>query len=546
MQKSNKPASLGFALAVRSFLRYWSGLCVVLICAVISAIPAQAATSVLGTTNLVEGPGLGSDSVVLAVNPQAAGWSASANSSWLHLTPANQSGTGSTNVIFSFDANSGTTRAGTLTVAGLTLTVMQCGSNYVTAPGAEGGVTQLGPTLIQPTGVAADVMGNVYIADYGNNTILRWTKTNNSDSLLPLSIALENPAAVALDTNGNVYIADAGSNAVYEWTSNQTLITLVSNGLSTPSGLAVDLAGNVYIADTYNSAVKEWVAATSNVTTLLIPGLGYPFGLAVDAAGNLYIADIGNNAVEKWTAATSSMTPLVSTVSLPFGVAVDGSGNVYVADSGDNAIKKWIAASNHVVTLASLGQDPIVENPQGVAVDGAGNVYMANYGSTTIAELPHAFVNTNSISESAAARNDVLPVVLPPTENLLVPFAPVTNASWLSINGITNDVVSFGCTANAGPSRLAYITVFGQNIPITQLFPSPMLYQPRISNGVWQVDFSNNTGASFTVLSTTNLSLPLNKWTVAGSPTNIGPNLLQFSWLPTTNDPHRFFLFRSP
>ena len=57
--------------------------------------------------------------------PQIATWTATANAAWLHLTLANQSGTGSTNVVFSFDANPGATRSGTLTIAGQTLTVTQ-------------------------------------------------------------------------------------------------------------------------------------------------------------------------------------------------------------------------------------------------------------------------------------------------------------------------------------------------------------------------------------------------------------------------------------
>ena len=95
----------------------------------------------LGTTALLEGPAAGSDSVVLAVTPANGAWTATANAAWLHLSPANQSGTGSTNVIFSYDANPGATRSGTLTIAGQTLTVTQAGSTYVAA----GPVTTLVP-----------------------------------------------------------------------------------------------------------------------------------------------------------------------------------------------------------------------------------------------------------------------------------------------------------------------------------------------------------------------------------------------------------------
>jgi hypothetical protein len=41
--------------------------------------------------------------------PATGAWTATANTAWLHLSLANQSGTGSTNVVFSFDANPGAT-----------------------------------------------------------------------------------------------------------------------------------------------------------------------------------------------------------------------------------------------------------------------------------------------------------------------------------------------------------------------------------------------------------------------------------------------------
>ena len=106
-----------------------------------------------------------------------------------------------------------------------------------------------------------------------------------------------------------------------------------------------------------------------------------------------------------------------------------------------------------------------------MAVDGAGNVYIADTGDNAIKELPHAFVDPTARSESLAAGNDALPVVLPATENLLAPFAPTSDQPWLTITGITNGVVSFSFTANTGPSRTAHITLLGQTIPVTQAAP---------------------------------------------------------------------------
>ena len=128
---------------------------------------------VLGTTNLTEGPVAGSDSVVLGVSQAGGTWTATANDSWLHVTTA--SGVGSTNVLFTFDANTGATRTGTLTIAGQTLAITQAGAGFVLASSLTTLVSSNSMTpLNMPFGVAVDEAGNVYIADAANSAIKKW------------------------------------------------------------------------------------------------------------------------------------------------------------------------------------------------------------------------------------------------------------------------------------------------------------------------------------------------------------------------------------
>ena len=99
-----------------------------------TSLPIQAALFTLGTTALLEGPSAGTDSVVLAVSPAPNAWTATTNATWLHLDTSKQSGMSSTNLIFTFDANLGGTRIGTLTIAGQILTITQAGSTYTAIP----------------------------------------------------------------------------------------------------------------------------------------------------------------------------------------------------------------------------------------------------------------------------------------------------------------------------------------------------------------------------------------------------------------------------
>src|ERR1019366_5342213 len=128
--------------------------------------------------------------------------------SFLHISAGSTSGTSSGVVAFTYDAFTGTgTRTGTLTIAGLTLTVTQAGTNYI------------GPGPVIPL-----VSSGLYSPE----------------------------GTMAVDGAGNVYISDSGNRAVKEWIASAQQVTpLVSSGLSYIFGVAVDGSGNVYIADTY-------------------------------------------------------------------------------------------------------------------------------------------------------------------------------------------------------------------------------------------------------------------------------------------------------
>jgi hypothetical protein len=540
MPKITSPSSHSFAFDRQSNLRSCCGVFLALAWLAVSAAQAQITNYVLGTPALLVGPVAGSNSVVLGVTPATGAWTASANTNWLHLDPANQSGIGSTNVVFSYDANPGATRSGTLAIGDQTLTVTQAGSTYVAAGAVTTLVSFVGSDLSSVSGIAVDGAGDVYYIALLGTVIEKWART--SDTVAWLISPGPTGGGIAVDSAGNVYFATTG---IVKWTAaNNNVNTLVSS-VGPSGGVAVDRAGNVYF--TSGNFLKEWTVANSNVTTLVSSGLSGPQGVAVDAAGNVYIADTGNNAIKEWTVANGSVTTWVSSNSstplyYPTAVAVDGAGDVYIADTGDGAIKRWTAANNNVNTVS-------LRLPSGgVAVDGVGDVFIGIIIGA-IVELPHVFVDPTPKLEGLAADSDALPVVLPPTENLLPPFTPTSDQTWLTITGITNGVVSFSFTANTGSARTAHITLLGQTIPITQglIGTPPNLTGARmLRNGVLQFAFTNTPGASFTVVSTTNLSLPFANWTVVGAASNTAPGQFQFTSQPTTNDPQRFYGVRSP
>jgi sugar lactone lactonase YvrE len=453
----------------------------------------------LGTTNLLVGADAGTNSVVLAAAPQAA-WQATSNAAWLHLGATFQSGIGSTNVVFTYELNPGLTRTGTLTIAGLTLTVTQAGSSYVLAPAPV--TTLVGSGLNQPYGVAVDGAGNVYMADYGNNALKKWAAADG------------------------------------------TITTLVGSGLNQPFGVAVDGAGNVYIAEAFtNNVIKKWAAADRTTTTLVGSGLNQPFGVAVDGAGNVYIAETGNNAIKEWVAVSHTVTTLVSSgLNDPYGVAVDGAGNVYIADAYNNAIKKWVAAEGTITTLVDGLYCPL-----GVAVDRAGNVYIADTWHNAIKELPRAFVDPTPRLVACGAGADGLPPVLPVTANLSGPFAPGSDQPWLTITGVTNGIVSLAFTANTGSvSRTANLSLLGQSVTVTQVGSAWPSFTSAVMSGpnAFSLTFSGSQAQGYTVLMSTNLTVPMPSWVPLTNGV-FGSGPVQFTDSSATNG-ERFYRISVP
>ncbi|HWY29136.1 MAG TPA: LamG-like jellyroll fold domain-containing protein, partial [Candidatus Acidoferrum sp.] len=302
------------------------------------SVQQQGPSFALGTTNLLLGPGVGMASVVLFATPQTSTWTVSADVPWLQVIQTN--GAGSTNLIFTYNQNMGSTRAGTITVAGQTITVTQAGVNYV--PASAG--VPLTASLSNSPCVAVDGTGNVYFTDT-NGYIDYWSPTNQTTTVL-VSNLVDTPASLAIDSTNNLYFSDPSNHSILEWSAGM-VSTVLSNATMIPQGLAIDTADGIYLFDASDNAVKKWSAA-NNELYVIVTNVSGTTGIAVDAARNLYLANGPGNAVTKWNSVSGALLPLFSGLSNPQGVAVDGSGNVYVADTQANAIRKWSAADGTI------------------------------------------------------------------------------------------------------------------------------------------------------------------------------------------------------
>jgi sugar lactone lactonase YvrE len=252
----------------------------------------------------------------------------------------------------------------------------------------------------KPFSVAVDGSNNVYVADAGNNLIRKIAADGTVSTFAGTGVpgsadgtdtaTFNSPLGVAVDQLGNVYVADYGNNLIRKITSSGLVSTIAgkrgvsgsADGLDTaarfnlPESVAVDASGNIYVADNGNNEIRK-VTPAGLVSTLAGNGtagksngkgsgatFNSPFGLAVDASGNIYVADSGNNLIRKITPDATVSTfagsgskgagdanGVQATFNTPAGLAIDASGNLYVSDENNNIIRK-ITPSGMVTTVA--------------------------------------------------------------------------------------------------------------------------------------------------------------------------------------------------
>lgn len=272
-------------------------------------------------------------------------------------------------------ADSYNNRIRTVTAAGVAGTFAGNG----TLGYAEG--SALSAEFYGPNGMAVDASGNVYVADFGNNVIRKITAggvvstfagngTAGFVNGTGTSSEFNNPAGITVDASGNIYVADYGNNSIRKITSAGVVTTLAGfktggyiNATGTaaafknPNGVAVDASGNVYVADKGNSAIRKITSA--GVVTTLAGGptqselVNYPAGIAIDKQGNIYIADEGGRIIECTTgnvlyilAGSLNVSGFVNgsgTSALfngPQALTVDADNNIYVSDQNNNCIRK--------------------------------------------------------------------------------------------------------------------------------------------------------------------------------------------------------------
>lgn len=284
---------------------------------------------------------------------------------------------------------------------------------------SNGNVTSIGSFGLStdngnPISVAVDSQGNVltgtdssYITQTnptGQTTVIAGTGTSGGkgDGGQARNAQLYNPSGLAYDAAGNLYVADYYQEVVRKIDTKGIITTIAGSGNIVASGdggpaiaagvdpldVAVDAAGNVYVADQLNNRIRK-IGSDGKISTIAgvkgLPGyagdggpaaqasLDSPASVAVDAQGNVFIADEGNSVIRRINATTG----IIDTVAgngefFPFSlgdgsargvtmdparIRLDGKGDLIVTDFVNGRILKLSAVTISPAQMAAVTGD---------------------------------------------------------------------------------------------------------------------------------------------------------------------------------------------
>ncbi len=270
--------------------------------------------------------------------------------------------------------------------------------------------------LKNPTDVVVDGTGNVFIADAHNHCIRKinvsgiittFAGTGSSgfsgDGGPATAAQFTQPTGIAIDGTGNMYIADWGNHRVRMINTSGTVSTVAGTGtigysgdggpataaeIGNPNRLLFDPSGNLYVSDHIKAVIRK-INTSGIISTFAGTGIaGFsgdgaqatasqvytPQSMVLDGVGNFYFADQTNQRIRKidpsgiiTTIAGNGATGMSAggfsgdggpaTAALlrnPAGVAIDGLSNIYIADGVNNRIRK-IDPSGIITTIAGAG-----------------------------------------------------------------------------------------------------------------------------------------------------------------------------------------------
>ncbi len=176
---------------------------------------------------------------------------------------------------------------------------------------------------------------------------------------------LDQPTCMATDAMGYVYIADAGSHFVDKFDSRGTpLLSYQDEKLKQPESIAVDAGGAVYVTDASRQSAFVYLPNGDRYRQIRVrtrPNSEENLSVAVDDDGLIHILDADAGRIFVYTPRFRLVRNWQPAAKTPGGkarvqaVATNSDGDLYLADPGENRILRFTHEGRFVAAIGSAG-----------------------------------------------------------------------------------------------------------------------------------------------------------------------------------------------
>ncbi|HXM06376.1 MAG TPA: NHL repeat-containing protein [Candidatus Acidoferrum sp.] len=247
-----------------------------------------------------------------------------------------------------------------------------------------------------PGGAAQDAAGDLYVSDFQNNDVVEF-QAGQTRIVQNFAQGMSQPTALAFDSFGNLYVANAGpvsngGNSVTVYNSSGALIRAITNGIQHPTQLAFDSQGNLYVS---NLGGPTTIYANGQTTlTGSISQVTGSTAILLDSSDDVYVANCNfrcaHGLVYEFGPQGKPLLRKISTgIRNPYDLALDAYGNLFVANANVNGnercyVSAYVPGATSPFEMISDG----VRDARAVGFDSSGNLYVANYRSVCEGNRP--------------------------------------------------------------------------------------------------------------------------------------------------------------
>ena len=258
--------------------------------------------------------------------------------------------------------------------------------------------------LKAPYGIAVREGGEMVVAERSGNCLSIIDVNGEKKRFGRSCSGPHQPESVAIDNGGNIFVADYGNRFIQKFSSTgihlKTIITWSSSGplhFKSPGSIAVHPhAGKVYVANCNNHSIQVLNSDLANTRSIGRKGsnngeFNYPYDISTDREGNVYVADRDNHRIQVFTVDGVYLRQFGKEgngrgeLKKPVSIVVDSGNMVYVGEWGNHRISIFSTDGDFIKSFGRPGKGPAQFNcPFGLTVDKKGIVYVSDHGNNCV------------------------------------------------------------------------------------------------------------------------------------------------------------------